>query len=282
MPDLMNRLENCELCPNFCRVNRLEGEKGRCRVGSEIVVSSANLHYGEEPVLVGRGGSGTVFFTCCNLKCVFCQNYDISQLDYGRSIDGRRLAELMLTLQGQGAENINLVTPTHQAPQIMNAVIDARRQGLKLPIVYNCGGYENAQFLREIDGLVDIYMPDFKYGSNQAGEKYSGISAYTDHAQDALREMHRQVGDLRTNSRNVATRGLLVRHLVLPGDLAVSKAVIDFLADEISRHTYLNIMDQYHPCYHADEYQQLTRRVFRSEVDGVVSYARDKGMTNLL
>ena len=282
MPDLMNLLENCELCPNFCRVNRLEGEKGRCRVGSEIVVSSTNLHYGEEPVLVGRGGSGTVFFTCCNLKCVFCQNYDISQLDYGRSIDGRRLAELMLTLQGQGAENINLVTPTHQAPQIMNAVIDARRQGLKLPIVYNCGGYENAQFLREIDGLVDIYMPDFKYGSNEAGEKYSGISAYTDHAQDALREMHRQVGDLRTNSRDVATRGLLVRHLVLPGDLAVSKAVIDFLADEISRHTYLNIMDQYHPCYHADEYRQLTRRVFRSEVDDVVSYARDKGMTNLL
>ena len=282
MPDLMNLLENCELCPNFCRVNRLEGEKGRCRVGSEIVVSSTNLHYGEEPVLVGRGGSGTVFFTCCNLKCVFCQNYDISQLDYGRSIDGRRLAELMLTLQGQGAENINLVTPTHQAPQIMNAVIDARRQGLKLPIVYNCGGYENAQFLREIDGLVDIYMPDFKYGSNEAGEKYSGISAYTDHAQDALREMHRQVGDLRTNSRDVATRGLLVRHLVLPGDLAVSMAVIDFLADEISRHTYLNIMDQYHPCYHADEYRQLIRRVFRSEVDDVVSYARDKGMTNLL
>jgi putative pyruvate formate lyase activating enzyme len=248
----------------------------------EIVVSSANLHYGEEPVLVGKGGSGTVFFTCCNLKCVFCQNYDISQLDHGHPASQEELVRIILTLQDRGAENINLVTPTHQAAQIFEAVKESRRRGLHLPIVYNCGGYENPEFLKELDGLVQIYMPDFKYGSNEAGEKYSGISAYTDHAQDALREMHRQVGDLRTNSRDVATRGLLVRHLVLPGDLAVSKAVIDFLADEISRHTYLNIMDQYHPCYHADEYRQLTRRVFTSEVDDVVSYARDKGMTNLL
>ena len=282
MPDLLNWLESCELCPNFCRVNRLEGNKGRCRLGSELVVSSANLHYGEEPVLVGRGGSGTIFFTCCNLKCVFCQNYDISQLDYGRPVEEKELMRIMLTLQDRGAENINLVTPTHQAAQIFQAVSQARGRGLQLPIVYNCGGYENPEFLRELDGLVQIYMPDFKYGNDQAGLKYSGVSEYYTWCRKALVEMHRQVGDLQTDHRGVATRGLLVRHLVLPNSLADSRKVIDFLVSSISRATYLNIMDQYHPAFHAAEHESLRRRVLRQEVEEVVQYARDSGMTRFI
>ena len=282
MPDLLNRLESCELCPNFCRVNRLGGEKGRCRLGSEVVVSSANLHYGEEPVLVGRGGSGTIFFTCCNLKCVFCQNFDISQLDYGRTIDQDELVRIMLTLQERGAENINLVTPTHQAAPIFQAVKEARQQGLGLPIVYNCGGYENPEFLKELDGLVQLYMPDFKYGNDEAGLKYSGVSEYFTWCCQALLEMHRQVGDLQIDHRGVATQGLLVRHLVLPNRIADSAKVIDFLASSVSRGTYLNIMDQYHPAFHASEHKLLRRRVFRQEVEEVVQYARDARMTRFI
>ena len=282
MSDLRNWLESCELCPNFCRVNRLEGNRGRCRLASELVVSSANLHYGEEPVLVGRGGSGTIFFTCCNLKCVFCQNYDISQLDHGRTVDEEELVRTMLALQDWGAENINLVTPTHQAAQIFEAVKQARRQGLQLPIVYNCGGYENPDFLRDLDGLVEIYMPDFKYGNDEAGLKYSGVSEYSTWCRKALLEMHRQVGDLQTDQRGVATRGLLVRHLVLPNRIADSRKVIDFLASSVSGATYLNIMDQYHPAFHASEHQALRRRVFRQEVEEVVRYARERGMTRFI
>ena len=282
MPDLLQWLESCELCPNFCRVDRLAGRHGRCRLGSELKISSANLHYGEESVLVGRGGSGTIFFTCCNLQCVFCQNYDISQLDYGRPVDGNELVRIMLTLQKRGAENINLVTPTHQAAQIFEAVKQARKQGLELPIVYNCGGYENPEFLRELDGLVQIYMPDFKYGSDEAGSKYSGVREYGSWCRKALREMHRQVGDLEVDARGVATRGLLVRHLVLPNRIAGSQKVIDFISAEISTDTYLNIMDQYHPAFHAGEHEELRRRVFRQEVEEVLQYAREKGLRRLL
>jgi putative pyruvate formate lyase activating enzyme len=282
MSGLLRRLANCELCPNFCRVDRLSGERGRCRLGSEIAVSSANLHYGEEPVLVGRGGSGTIFFTCCNLRCVFCQNYDISQLDFGRRIEPEELARMMLSLQDRGAENVNLVTPTHQAAQIFEAVKDARAAGLRLPVVYNCGGYENPEFLRELEGLVEIYMPDFKYGTDEAGRKYSGASGYFTWCREAVLEMYRQVGDLEVNSTGVAVRGLLVRHLILPNRIAGSEKVIDFLASRVSRNTYLNIMDQYHPAFHASDHEGLRRRVYRHEVEEVARYARAQGMTRLL
>ena len=282
MAGLFEWLENCEVCPNICRVNRLNNQKGKCRLGPEIVVSSANLHFGEERALVGRGGSGTIFFTACNLRCAFCQNYDISQLDYGQKITEEKLILLMLSLQDQGAENINLVSPTHQAPQIFEAIKRVRRQGLRLPIVYNCGGYENPKFLKILAGLVDIYMPDFKYGSNEIGEKYSGVKNYTEHCRKALKEMHDQVGDLKVNARGVATGGLLVRHLVLPGGIARSRAIIDFIAERISTHTTLNIMDQYHPSYRAGEFKELRRRVFLREVEEVVEYARGKGMTRIL
>jgi putative pyruvate formate lyase activating enzyme len=232
-------------------------------------------------VLVGRGGSGTIFFTACNLRCLFCQNYEISQLDRGAPVSAEELVRLALALQARGAENINLVSPTHQAPLIFEALGEARRRGLRLPIVYNCGGYENPEFLRELAGLVDIYMPDFKYGSDEAGEKLSGVHAYARWCRESLKEMHRQVGDLRVDGRGVASSGLLVRHLVLPRGLAASREVIDFLTGELSRDTYLNIMDQYHPCWRAGEIHELDRRVYREEIREVREYALARGMSRL-
>jgi putative pyruvate formate lyase activating enzyme len=278
MADLLRWLSECRVCPNHCAVDRRAGQRGRCRVAADLVVSSADLHFGEEPELVGRGGSGTIFFTCCNLGCLFCQNYDISQLDRGRVIREEELVRLALGLQDRGAENINLVTPTHQAPQIFEALKKARFRGLQIPIVYNCGGYENPEFLRELDGLVDIYMPDFKYGSDEAGERFSGVRGYARWCRESLLEMHRQVGDLVVNARGVAVSGLLVRHLVLPEGLAGSRAVIDFLAEHVSRSTFLNVMDQYHPAHRASELRELRRRVSAQEVREVAEYARAKGL----
>jgi len=271
-------LADCRVCPNFCRVDRLAGGRGRCRTGAELVVSSADLHFGEERELVGRGGSGTIFFTACSLSCLFCQNYDISQMDRGRRLSAGQLADLALSLQARGAENLNLVTPTHQAPLIFEALQQARRRGLRLPIVYNCGGYENPDFLRELAGQVDIYMPDFKYGADAEAQRLSGAREYTRWCRESLREMHRQVGDLAVNDRGVAVSGLLVRHLVLPRGLAGSREVIDFLAEEISPDTFLNVMDQYHPAYRAAEVRELNRRVYRQEVEEVLAYARQKGL----
>jgi putative pyruvate formate lyase activating enzyme len=282
MKDLRDWLSDCRVCPNFCRVDRLAGAKGRCRTAAELVVSSADLHFGEESVLVGRGGSGTIFFTACNLRCLFCQNYDISQLDRGSPLSGEQLVRLALGLQARGAENINLVTPTHQAPLIFEALREARRRGLAIPIVYNCGGYENPEFLRELAGRVEIYMPDFKYGDDAEGERLSGVREYARWCRECLREMHRQVGDLAVDGRGVATSGLLVRHLVLPRGLAGSREVIDFLAEEISRDTFLNVMDQYHPAYHAGEVRELNRRVHRQEVQEVLDYARSKGLRRVM
>jgi len=278
---LLRWLRRCELCPNFCRVDRLAGEKGRCRTGAGLVVASANLHFGEEQVLVGRGGSGTIFFTGCNLTCVYCQNYDISQLDRGSPVSAEELIRLMLSLQDHGAENVNLVTPTHQAAPIFEALKAARGQGLRLPIVYNCGGYENPDFLRELDGLVEIYMPDFKYGTDEAGERYSGVKEYTRWCRLALREMQRQVGDLRLDGRGVATHGLLVRHLVLPRQAAASRQVIEFLAQEISPNTVVNVMAQYRPAYRAGEYPDLARRVYGQEVREVEAQADSLGLRRL-
>ena len=281
MSDQRDWLAECTVCPNFCRVDRRGGQLGRCRTAAGLKVSAADLHYGEESVLVGRGGSGTIFFTSCNLACVFCQNYELSQLVRGSAVSEAELVRLTLALQARGAENINLVTPTHQAPQIFAALKQARRGGLTIPVVYNCGGYENPEFLREVAGLVDIYMPDFKYGDSVQAERYSGVKDYAEWCRKALMEMHRQVGDLAVDARGVARSGLLVRHLVLPGGLAGSKAVIDFLAERLSRDTYLNIMDQYHPAYRAGEFPALRRRVFRYEVEEVREYARSRGLRRL-
>ncbi len=275
-------LESCSLCPRRCGVNRLYGGgPGVCRSGRNAAVSSYGPHFGEERVLVGRHGSGTVFFANCNLGCVFCQNYEISHRSEGKEITSSELAKIMLKLQNLGCHNINLVSPTHFVPQILEALEAAVEKGLRTPLAYNTGGYDSPELLQILDGVVDIYMPDIKFGDDCAGEKYLGVKNYFTSAKLAVREMHRQVGDLEIDGRGVAIRGLLVRHLVLPGNLAKSELVIKFLADEISRDTYINIMDQYYPAHRAFHYEELSRRITPGEYREVVSLARRLGMKNL-
>ena len=274
-------LESCTLCPRECGVNRLKDERGFCRIGARAAVASAGPHFGEESVLVGTHGSGTIFFAGCNLGCLFCQNYDISHLSAGKEVSERELLRQMLSLQALGCHNINLVTPTHVIPQILRALALARREGMDLPVVYNCGGYESAATLRLLSGIVDIYMPDFKYGDDEAAGKYSGVHDYYHRACEALVEMHRQVGDLVVDSDGLARRGLLVRHLVLPGGLAGTERVMRFIADEISTDTYVNIMAQYRPEYRADGFPELNRRLTAGEYTEAVETAERCGLSRL-
>lgn len=271
-------LIECKICPNECMAKRTEGETGECHSTDEVIISSVGPHFGEEPPLVGSHGSGTIFFTNCNLSCEFCQNYDISHLGIGEKISTTDLAGAMLQLQQRGCHNINFVTPTHFTPQIVDALILAIEKGLELPIVYNCGGYESIETLKLLEDIIDIYMPDIKYSIDENAFKYSGVQNYWETVKSAVKEMHRQVSDLKISKRGIAQRGLLVRHLVLPNDVVGSKAVIDFIADEISTDTYLNIMDQYRPAYHASKYEKLNRRITPSEYKKVVDYALSKGL----
>ncbi len=270
-------LESCELCPRRCGVNRLAGERGVCRGGAEAEISSAGPHYGEEPPLVGWGGSGTIFLTHCNLRCLFCQNYDISHLGRGQEVGTQELAAVMLELQGRGCHNINFVTPTHYLPQILAAVEVAAEGGLQVPLVWNCGGYERVEALRLLEGVVDIFMPDIKFSGRDPARRYCDAPDYFERARDAVREMHRQVGDLLIGSEGLARRGLLVRHLVLPGGLAGTEEVVKFLAG-ISRDTYLNVMDQYRPCYRAGEFREISRSTSRGEHREAVRLARQAGI----
>jgi putative pyruvate formate lyase activating enzyme len=263
-------LDPCRLCPRECGVNRLEGETGNCRAGLKPRVSSYHQHFGEEPCLVGQFGSGTIFMTWCNLHCVFCQNYEISQLGLGRDVTVEQLAQMMIDLQGLGCHNINLVTPTPWVVQIVESLSLAQRYGLKLPVVYNCGGYESVETLRLLEGVVDIYMPDLKYGGNKNGEKYSKVPDYWDIARKALKEMHRQVGDLAVED-GIAKKGLLIRHLVLPNDIADSKACLVYIANELSKNSAVNVMAQYHPAFHASEYPELNRGISAKEFLGIRS-----------
>ncbi|MEK6718311.1 MAG: radical SAM protein [candidate division NC10 bacterium] len=273
-------LEACRVCPRECLSHRLQGETGVCGVGDQAMVASYGPHFGEERPLVGSGGSGTIFLAHCNLCCVFCQNFEISQQDEGRIVSARELAGMMLELQRMGCHNINFVTPTHQVPQILRALPIALNGGLRVPLVYNCGGYESLETLRLLNGVVDIYMPDFKYADAAVAKRYSKVENYPEVARVALREMHRQVGDLSLDSRGIARRGLLVRHLVLPNDLAGTGEVVRFLAD-LSKDTYVNIMDQYRPCYRAHEYPSLTRRPTREEFEEALRLAREAGLHRL-
>lgn len=274
---LRDMLKSCVICPRNCHVNRIAGELGECRIGPDPVVSSFGPHFGEEPPLVGRHGSGTIFFTGCNLHCVFCQNYEISQLRRGETIDSRRLAEIMIHLQDIGCHNINLVTPTHQVPAIVEGLVQAVPMGLTIPIVYNSGGYDSVETLRLLDGIIDIYMPDMKYGDNTVGLRLSGVPDYWDRSREAVREMHRQVGDLEIEE--IAIRGLLVRHLVLPNGLAGTENVVRFIAGEISNRTYVNIMDQYRPCYLAFEDPDICRPITREEFDEAIRMAVSAGLS---
>jgi putative pyruvate formate lyase activating enzyme len=276
------RLEACDVCPRECGVNRRESTKGAvCRTGERALVSSYNPHFGEEAPLVGIGGSGTIFFTLCNLKCQYCQNYEISQLGEGREVEPEQLAAMMLRLQQMGCHNINFVSPTHVVPQILAGLLIAAQAGLAVPLVYNTGGYDSLKTLALLDGVFDIYMPDVKYAHEPTARRLSKAKDYPAINRAAVLEMHRQVGDLHMDERGIALCGLLVRHLVLPGGLAGTEEIVRFLAGEVSPDTYLNIMDQYRPCYKAHEFQELNRRITSAEYVQAVRLAEEAGLHRL-
>ncbi len=295
---VLGLMQKCRVCPRKCGVNRLKNERGFCQVGRNPIVSSYNPHLGEERCLVGTRGSGTIFMTWCNLRCVYCQNYKISQMGVGKEITAKKLADIMISLQDQGCHNINFVSPTHQVPQILEALPKAIEKGLKLPLVYNTNAYDSIETLKLLEGIFDIYLPDFKYSDNKIALTYSQAPRYFEIAKAAISEMHRQVGDLIIKSRlenqipkwkkenqqylkdipwGVAIRGLLIRHLVLPENLAGSKKIMKFLS-QLSPHTFVNIMDQYHPYFKALNYPQLARRITRQEYQQVAKWAKRYGL----
>lgn len=273
-------MDPCTLCPRQCRIQRRNNQKGFCGIGDVPRVSSVGPHFGEESVLVGSGGSGTIFFAGCNLGCVFCQNYDISHHRHGQTTTIEQLAQSMLELQYYGCCNINFVTPTHVVLAIVAALELARKKGLTLPTVYNTGGYDSVETLKFLEGFIDIYMPDMKYTDAKVAEELSAALDYPQINRNAVKEMHRQVGDLKTE-KGVATRGLLVRHLVLPENLAGSFEIIDFLAEQISPKTTINVMDQYRPCYKASSHPAINRRPTTEEIRSVRRYAIQKGLNVL-
>lgn len=264
------KLKKCDLCPRNCGVNRLKGEIGFCCTSKDVYVSSYNVHMGEEPPLVGIYGSGTIFFTHCNLRCKYCQNYPISQLGNGKKTSILELAEMMLYLQNKKCHNINFVTPSHVIPQILAAVFIAIKKGMKIPLVYNSSGYDSVSTLKLLDGVIDIYMPDAKYGDNKNAEKYSSCQDYPEYNKLALKEMYKQVGNLKIDKNGIAKKGLLIRHLVLPHNIANSEKVLTFIANEISLNTYLSVMSQYFPAYKAPEISLLNRKIKEEEYNEVI------------
>lgn len=281
---LSTRYADCDVCAYECGVDRTAGEIGACRVDDRLHVSAAHPHHGEESVLSGRHGSGTIFLTYCSLACVFCQNWEISQAGHGSPVSPAEMADMMLRLQDHGCHNINFVTPTHFTPGIVEALAIARADGLELPIVWNTGGYDRAEVLRELDGVIDMYMPDIKWAEDEPAAKYSKAPRYWESTQTALREMHRQVGDLQLDDQGLATQGMLVRHLVMPGFVENAKAILEFVHQELSPDTYVNIMGQYTPYYKAateDRYAELNRRVAQEEYRAVVDHARELGLNRL-
>ncbi len=276
---LEEKLALCTLCPRQCEVNRLEGELGYCQAPAELYISSAFPHYGEEAPLVGIGGSGTIFLTHCNLKCLFCQNYEISMLGDGAPCSPKKLAMAMIDLQRRGCHNINFVTPTHYVPQILRGLSLAIDQGLSIPLVYNCGGYESLDVIRALDGIVDIYMPDIKFLSKELAKRFCNAPDYPDVVKDLVKEMQRQVGDLVTDERGIARRGVLIRHLVMPSFSENTKDVLTFIRNEISQDAFVNIMAQYRPCYRASQHAEISRRISTHEYTEALEYAREIGLT---
>ena len=280
---LWDIMESCRLCPRQCGVNRHAREIGFCHSpGTTLVVAAFNPHYGEERPLVGIGGSGTIFLTHCNLRCVFCQNWQISQQGMGRNTDVDNLAMMMLWLQEIGCHNINLVTPTHYSAPILQALAIAAEAGLRLPIVYNTSGWERLEILEILDGIVDIYLPDFKYWDKEMAAKYSsGADSYPELTKAAILEMHRQVGVAKPPKSGIMQRGLMIRHLVMPNDVAGSERIMEWIAGNLPKDTYINIMGQYSPHYKAFDYPQISRRITKDEYTQVVNKAQELGLTNL-
>jgi putative pyruvate formate lyase activating enzyme len=274
-------LESCRLCPRNCGVNRLRGELGFCETGRKVAVASYNAHFGEESPLVGRSGSGTIFISSCNLLCSFCQNYEISHGREGTEVGPEQMAFMMVQLSGAGCHNINFVTPTHVVPQVLEALPHAIERGLSVPLVYNSSGYDSRETLELLDGIFDIYMPDFKFWDNRWSERYCGAPDYREVAMAALREMHRQVGDLVVDEWGIARRGLLVRHLVMPNQVAGTEEIMEFLAKEISPNTYVNVMDQYRPCGSAHRDEFINRPLHSKEYRNAVNAANRAGIERL-
>lgn len=272
-------LESCDLCPRKCGVNRLADERGFCDTGRLAIVSSFGPHFGEEEPLVGRNGSGTIFIGGCSLKCIFCQNFGISHNHEGEEASSSKLASIMLRLQALGCHNINVVTPTHVVPQILEALLLAIEEGLRLSLVYNTGGYDRVETLKLLDGVFDIYMPDFKFTDAKLARRFTNAANYPEIAQEAIKEMYRQVGDLVIDD-GLASRGLLVRHLVLPAGLAGTEEVSKFLAS-LSQNTYVNIMDQYRPCGRAYSYPPLNRAIASAEFEQAIQLATQCGLSRL-
>jgi putative pyruvate formate lyase activating enzyme len=276
-------MEEDRLCPRMCGVNRLKGERGFCRApGAKLMISAFHPHFGEERPLVGRGGSGTIFLTHCNLRCVFCQNWEISQLGRGKASNINEFADMMLHLQKIGCHNINIVTPTHYSPHILKALDIAAGKGLRLPIVYNSSGWERLEILKILDGIVDIYLPDIKYWESKMSAKYSsGAVTYPEITKKAILEMHRQVGVAKPAKDGIMYRGLMIRHLVMPNNVGGSEKIMEWIAENLPKDTYVNIMAQYNPLYKAYDYPEISRRITVKEYKKVVDRAKKLGLTNL-
>jgi len=270
----------CRVCPRYCKVNRAEDERGACLIGRYAVVASAFPHFGEEDVLRGWMGSGTIFMSGCNLRCVFCQNYDISQVVRGTRVTPEQLATLMLRLQELGCHNLNIVTPEHVVPQVVEALYLAVQRGLRLPLVYNTSAYDSRESLQVLDGLVDIYMPDFKVWTSESARRYlKSKEDYAEVARESIREMHRQVGDLQIDEMGLAYRGLLLRHLVMPGLVEETKAILNWIAQTLGPNTYVNLMAQYYPANKVGEaYPEINRSVYREEYLEALEYAESLGL----
>ena len=279
--ELRDRYADCDLCAYDCRVDRTAGDTGACRADDTARVASHFAHHGEEDVLRGHNGSGTVFLAHCNMTCVFCQNFETSQSARSDPVTSERIAEMALELQARGCHNVNFVSPTHYSPHLVDAIRIARDRGLELPIVWNCGGYERTEILELLDGVVDVYMPDVKWSDDDAAARYSRAPSYWSNVKASLVEMHRQVGDLDVDADGLATGGLLVRHLVMPGLVDNATDVLTFLAEEISRETFVNVMGQYRPAYKArstERYEEIDRRITSAEYRSVIDHAREVGL----
>ncbi len=276
---LKSLLNPCTVCPRKCRINRFKSNNGFCRTGYKPKVASYNLHHGEEPPISGYRGSGTIFFSGCPMRCVFCQNYPISQYLHGNEITIEELADYMISLQKRGAHNINLVTPTHFVPQFVEALSIAVDKGLTIPIVYNSGGYENLEVLKLLDGIIDIYLPDMKYGNDEMAKKYSGIKDYVKINQQAIIEMYRQVGDLVLDENGVAIKGLIIRHLVLPNNISGTDKILKFIAN-LSNTISISLMSQYFPAYKAPEIAELSQRITEKEYENATSLMEKLGLEN--
>ncbi|MDD5680660.1 MAG: 4Fe-4S cluster-binding domain-containing protein [Candidatus Omnitrophica bacterium] len=273
-------LECCTICPRDCRVNRNKGEIGFCKAGDKTEVYSVHLHFGEEPPISGYNGSGTIFFAHCNLRCAYCQNYKLSQVEHGKDFDVKELASLMISLQTEKAHNVNLVTPTHFAPNIAAAIISARKMGLTIPVVYNSSGYEAVKTLALLGGLIDIYLVDMRYGDNKEAAKYSACPDYVEVNQAAVKEMYRQVGNLKIAKDGIAEKGVIIRHLVLPNDISGTEAVLKFISQNLGRDAYISFMSQYYPAYNAFRYEKISRRINKKEYAGALATLEKYNLRN--